>query len=61
MKTVVDDDREVFGQAVWVKYLLPQSAAWLGQQRFSRHDEAIPQADAVSWELLADEGNGHNP
>jgi Zn-dependent protease with chaperone function len=52
-----DDDRETFGQAVGE--LLTKSAAWLGQQRFSRRDEY--QADAVSWELLVDESNVYNP
>jgi Zn-dependent protease with chaperone function len=52
-----DDDRETFGQAVGE--LLTKSAAWLGQQRFSRRDEY--QADAVSWELLVDKSNVYNP
>jgi Zn-dependent protease with chaperone function len=52
-----DDDRETFGQAVGE--LLTKSAAWLGQQRFSRRDEY--QADAVSWELLVDDSNAYNP
>jgi predicted Zn-dependent protease len=52
-----DDVQETFGQAVGE--LLTKSAAWLGQQRFSRRDEY--QADAVSWELLVDESNAYNP
>ncbi|GKY90996.1 hypothetical protein MPSEU_000072400 [Mayamaea pseudoterrestris] len=53
-----DDDQETFGQALGE--LLAKSAAWLGQQKFSRRDEY--QADAMSWELLMLSGKyGYNP
>ena len=55
-----DDVQETFGQALGE--LLAKSAAWLGQQRFSRLDEY--QADATSWELLVDASHkygGYNP
>ena len=54
-----DDVQETFGQALGE--LLAKSAAWLGQQRFSRLDEY--QADATSWELLVDASSkyGYNP
>jgi Zn-dependent protease with chaperone function len=52
-----DDVQETFGEAVGE--LLTKSAAWLGQQKFSRRDEY--QADAVSWDLLVDEANAYNP
>lgn len=54
-----DDEQETFGQALGE--LLAKSAAWLGQQRFSRLDEY--QADATSWQLLVDASSrfGYNP
>lgn len=47
-----DDNQETFGQALGE--LITKSAAWLGQQRFSRRDEY--QADDVSWDLLMGDG-----
>jgi Zn-dependent protease with chaperone function len=52
-----DDVQETFGEAVGE--LLTKSAAWLGEQQFSRRDEY--QADGVSWDLLADSSNNYNP
>jgi Zn-dependent protease with chaperone function len=53
-----DEVKETYGQAMGE--LLAKSAAWLGQQRFSRRDEY--QADATSWELLANSGKyGYTP
>jgi predicted Zn-dependent protease len=52
-----DDVKETFGQAA--VELLTKSLTWQGQQRFTKLDEY--EADAVSWELLADESNAYNP
>jgi predicted Zn-dependent protease len=54
-----DENQETFGEALGE--LLTKSAAWLGQQRFSRLDEY--QADATSWQLLVDASKeyGYNP
>jgi len=53
-----DGVRETFGQALGE--ILAKSAAWLGEQRFSRRDEY--QADSTSWELLsASRAGEYNP
>lgn len=59
LQALVNDDRQgrqTFGQALGD--LLTKSAAWLGEQRFSRRDEY--QADATSWDLLV-ASNKYNP